>query len=34
MLTHALASEMKLEAVTTEYRGHARDLGRQAAESD
>lgn len=24
---------MKLEAVTTEYRGHARDLGRQAAES-
>lgn len=25
---------MKLEAVTTEYRGHARDLGRQAAESD
>ncbi|PTM87570.1 diacylglycerol kinase family enzyme [Streptomyces sp. VMFN-G11Ma] len=33
MLIHALASEMKLEAVTTEYRGHARDLGRQAAES-
>lgn len=31
MLIHALASEMKLEAVTTEYRGHARDLGRQAA---
>lgn len=25
---------MKLEAVTTGYRGHARDLGRQAAESD
>lgn len=25
---------MKLEAVTTEYRGHARDLGRQAADSD
>lgn len=25
---------MKLEAVTTEYRGHARDLGRRAAESD
>lgn len=25
---------MKLEAVTTEYRGHARDLGRQAAGSD
>lgn len=25
---------MKLESITTEYRGHARDLGRQAAESD
>lgn len=34
MLIHALASEMKLEVVTTEYRGHARDLGRQAADSD
>ncbi|MFI7017784.1 diacylglycerol/lipid kinase family protein [Streptomyces sp. NPDC050164] len=34
VLIHALASEMKLEAVTTEYRGHARDLGRHAAESD
>ncbi|MEW2121809.1 diacylglycerol kinase family protein [Streptomyces sp. NPDC005474] len=34
VLTHALASEMKLEAVTTEYRGHARDLGRQAADSE
>jgi diacylglycerol kinase family enzyme len=34
VLIHALASEMKLEAVNTEYRGHARDLGRQAAESD
>jgi diacylglycerol kinase family enzyme len=34
VLIHALASEMKLEAVTTEYRGHARDLGKQAAESD
>ncbi|MER5746175.1 diacylglycerol/lipid kinase family protein [Streptomyces sp. NPDC059913] len=34
VLIHALASEMKLEAVTTEYRGHARDLGRQAAEGD
>ncbi|MEU8587799.1 diacylglycerol kinase family protein [Streptomyces sp. NPDC048664] len=34
VLIHALASEMKLEAVTTQYRGHARDLGRQAAESD
>jgi diacylglycerol kinase family enzyme len=33
VLIHALASEMKLEAVTTEYRGHARDLGRRAAES-
>ncbi|GAB3007684.1 diacylglycerol kinase family protein [Streptomyces pseudoechinosporeus] len=32
-MIHALASEMKLEAVTTEYRGHAKDLGRQAAES-
>ncbi|WP_424211841.1 diacylglycerol/lipid kinase family protein [Streptomyces sp. BI20] len=31
VLVHALASEMKLEAVTTEYRGHARDLGRRAA---
>lgn len=34
MLIHALASEMKLEAVTTEYRGHARDLGRRAADDD
>jgi diacylglycerol kinase family enzyme len=34
VLIHALASEMKLEVVTTEYRGHARDLGRRAAESD
>lgn len=33
VLLHALASEMKLEAVTTEYRGHARDLARQASES-
>ncbi|MFJ2819881.1 diacylglycerol/lipid kinase family protein [Streptomyces toxytricini] len=33
VLIHALASEMKLEAVTTEYRGHARDLGRRAAEN-
>ncbi|MET9930561.1 diacylglycerol kinase family protein, partial [Streptomyces sp. NPDC006324] len=33
VLIHALASEMKLEAVTTEYRGHAHDLGRRAAES-
>src|SRR5437764_16189 len=28
------ASAMKLETVTTEYRGHARDLSRQAAESN
>jgi diacylglycerol kinase family enzyme len=34
VLIHALASEMKLEAVTTEYRGHARDLGRHAAQSE
>ncbi|MEV5984754.1 diacylglycerol kinase family protein [Streptomyces sp. NPDC052051] len=34
VLIHALASEMKLDVVTTEYRGHARDLGRQAAESN
>ncbi|MFD7873067.1 diacylglycerol/lipid kinase family protein [Streptomyces sp. NPDC059766] len=34
VLIHALASEMKLEVATTEYRGHARDLGREAAESD
>ncbi|QKW09151.1 diacylglycerol kinase family lipid kinase [Streptomyces sp. NA04227] len=33
VLIHALASEMKLDAVTTEYRGHAWDLGRQAAQS-
>ena len=34
VLIHALASEMKLEVVTTEYRGHARDLGRDAADGD
>jgi diacylglycerol kinase family enzyme len=34
VLIHALASEMKIEAVTTEYRGHGRDLGRRAADSD
>ncbi|MEO3975835.1 diacylglycerol kinase family protein [Streptomyces sp. CAU 1734] len=34
VLIHALASEMKLEAVTTEYRGHGRDLARRAADSD
>ncbi|NGO70711.1 diacylglycerol/lipid kinase family protein [Streptomyces boncukensis] len=33
VLTHALASDLKLEVATTEYRGHARDLARRAAES-
>src|SRR4051794_12390424 len=33
VLAHALASDLKLEVAATEYRGHARDLGRQAAES-
>ncbi|MGW0313824.1 diacylglycerol/lipid kinase family protein [Streptomyces flavidovirens] len=33
VLIHALASEMKLEVVTTEYRGHARDLGRRAVQN-
>ncbi|CAL9556586.1 diacylglycerol/lipid kinase family protein [Streptomyces albus] len=32
VLTHALASDLKLEVATTEYRGHARDLARQAAQ--
>ncbi|UNZ03119.1 Diacylglycerol kinase [Streptomyces rimosus subsp. rimosus] len=32
MLTHALASDLKLEVAETQYRGHARDLARQAAE--
>ncbi|MEE1938839.1 diacylglycerol kinase family protein [Streptomyces sp. TRM 70361] len=32
VLIHALASDLKLETVTTEYRGHARDLGRQAVQ--
>ncbi|UGY93561.1 diacylglycerol/lipid kinase family protein [Streptomyces gobiensis] len=32
VLTHALASDLKLEVATTQYRGHARDLARQAAE--
>lgn len=31
VLTHALASDLKLEVATTEYRGHARDLARRAA---
>ncbi|WKX72513.1 diacylglycerol kinase family protein [Streptomyces sp. XD-27] len=33
VLIHALASDLKLEVATTEYRGHARDLGRRAAET-
>jgi diacylglycerol kinase family enzyme len=33
VLIHALASDLKLEVAATEYRGHARDLGRRAAES-
>lgn len=33
VLTHALASDLKLEVATTESRGHARDLARRAAES-
>lgn len=33
VLAHALASDLDLEVATTEYRGHARDLGRQAARS-
>ncbi|EST38639.1 DeoR family transcriptional regulator [Streptomycetaceae bacterium MP113-05] len=32
VLTHALASDLKLEVASTEYRGHARDLGRAAGE--
>lgn len=32
VLTHALASDLDLKVATTEYRGHARDLARQAAE--
>lgn len=33
MLTHALASDLKLEIVTTQARGHARQLARLAAEN-
>ncbi|MFE6778113.1 diacylglycerol/lipid kinase family protein [Streptomyces sp. NPDC057702] len=33
VLIHALASDLKLEVANTEYRGHARDLARRAAES-
>ena len=32
VLTHALASDLKLEVAETQYRGHARELARQAAE--
>ncbi|MBB4891368.1 diacylglycerol kinase family enzyme [Streptomyces olivoverticillatus] len=32
VLAHALASDLKLDVATTEYRGHARDLARRAAE--
>ncbi|MGP8299208.1 diacylglycerol/lipid kinase family protein [Streptomyces inhibens] len=32
VLTHALASDLKLEVAETRYRGHARDLARQATE--
>jgi diacylglycerol kinase family enzyme len=32
VLIHALASDLKLEVAATERRGHARDLGRRAAE--
>ena len=33
VLAHALASDLKLEVVATMYRGHARDLARDAAAS-
>jgi diacylglycerol kinase family enzyme len=32
VLTHALASDLDLELILTERRGHARELGRQAAD--
>ncbi len=32
VLFHALASDLKLDVVTTEYRGHARDLARRAVD--
>ncbi|GHH61936.1 diacylglycerol/lipid kinase family protein [Kitasatospora indigofera] len=32
VLTHALRSDLKLEVAHTQYRGHARDLARQAAD--
>ncbi|WP_344258984.1 diacylglycerol/lipid kinase family protein [Streptomyces sodiiphilus] len=34
VITHALASDLELEVATTECRGHARALARQAAEHD
>ncbi|SOD60827.1 Diacylglycerol kinase family enzyme [Streptomyces zhaozhouensis] len=33
VLTHALASDLKLDVAATEYRGHARRLAREAAEA-
>lgn len=33
VISTALSSDLKLEVATTEYRGHARDLARKAAES-
>ncbi|MFD5398726.1 diacylglycerol/lipid kinase family protein [Streptomyces sp. NPDC127097] len=33
VLTHALASDLKLEVAQTQYRGHARDLAQQATEA-
>ncbi|ARQ68604.1 diacylglycerol/lipid kinase family protein [Streptomyces marincola] len=32
VLTHALASDLELEVAATDYRGHARELAREAAE--
>ncbi|GAA2400642.1 diacylglycerol kinase family protein [Streptomyces glaucosporus] len=32
VLIHALANDLELEVATTAYRGHARDLGRQAVQ--
>jgi diacylglycerol kinase family enzyme len=34
VLAHALASHLKLDVVATRYRGHARELARQAAAQD
>ncbi|MEU8681615.1 diacylglycerol kinase family protein [Streptomyces sp. NPDC048611] len=33
VLTHALASDLKLEVAQTQYRGHARDLAQEATEA-